>query len=82
MCSHGTATFTMARDLLRAIGRLSIHNGVDEKQEHHGIDNMLDQQRPRKRSKQGCSELKKDLEARFLNPSTSFSTAWLNKLQQ
>lgn len=72
----------MATNLLRAIGRLSIHNGGDENQEDISIDELLEQQRPRKRSKQSVGELKKDLEARFLNPSTSFSTAWLNRLQQ
>ena len=72
----------MATDLLRAIGTLSIHNCGEENQEYIDIDELLDQQRPRKQSKQSGGELKKDLEARFLNPSTSFSTTWLNRLQQ
>ena len=71
----------MATDLSRAIGRLSVHNDRDEL-EYVSIDDLLDQRRPRKRSKQSEGELKNDLEARFLNPSTSFSTAWLNRLQQ
>ena len=69
-------------DLLGAIGRLSFHDAGDENQEDAHIDDLLDEQRPRKRSKQSASELRKDLEARFLNPSTSFSPAWLNRLQQ
>ncbi|SLM40354.1 dead deah box rna helicase [Lasallia pustulata] len=72
----------MATDLLRAIGTLSIHNGGKENQEDVNVDELLDQQRPPKRSKQSGIELKKALEARFLNPSTSFSTTWLNRLQQ
>lgn len=71
----------MATDLSRAIGRLSVHNDRDE-HANVSIDELMDQQRPRKRSKQSEGELKNDLEARFLSPSTSFSTAWLNKLQQ
>jgi antiviral helicase SKI2 len=46
------------------------------------IDHILDEQRPRKRVKQDPEELKRELEQKFLTPSTSFSTAWLNKLQQ
>lgn len=46
------------------------------------IDSILDQQGPRKRVKQDPDELKAELERKFLTPSTSFSSAWLNKLQQ
>jgi antiviral helicase SKI2 len=38
--------------------------------------------RPRKRSRPTSTALKKDLEAEFLTPPTSFSAQWLNKLQQ
>lgn len=72
----------MPKNLLRAIDRLSIHNGGGETHGDVGIDELLDQERPRKRSKQTDAELKKDLEARFLNPSTLFDAAWLNRLQQ
>lgn len=72
----------MAADLLRAIDRLSVYNNDSEIHEDVGVDELLDQQRPRKRSKQTGGELKKDLEARFLNPSTSFDAVWLNRLQQ
>lgn len=46
------------------------------------IDTVLDQQHPRKRPRQSREEIKRDLERSFLTPSTSFSTEWLNKLQQ
>lgn len=46
------------------------------------IDSILDQQGPRKRVKQDPDDLKKELGRKFLTPSTSFSTEWLNKLQQ
>ena len=37
--------------------------------------------RPRKRTRLSKESLKADLERDFLTPSTTFSTAWLNKLQ-
>jgi antiviral helicase SKI2 len=46
------------------------------------LDSILDEQRPRKRARKTKQELKKELEEEFLSPSTSFSTAWLNELQQ
>ncbi|KAI9786749.1 MAG: hypothetical protein M1816_007820 [Peltula sp. TS41687] len=46
------------------------------------IDNVLDQNRPRKRPRPSREEIKSDLERTFLAPSTSFSTEWLNRLQQ
>lgn len=46
------------------------------------IDSILDRQLPPKRFKQDPEELKRDLEQNYLTPPTSFSTAWLNKLQQ
>lgn len=46
------------------------------------IDSILEKQRPRKRVKQDQEELKRELELKYLTPSTSFSTEWLNKLQQ
>ncbi len=46
------------------------------------IDDILFQQRPRKRAKQDPVALKSDLEHRYLTPSSKFSTEWLNRLQQ
>jgi antiviral helicase SKI2 len=47
------------------------------------IDKILEeQQRPRKRIKQDQEELKRELEEKYLTPPKSFSTEWLNKLQQ
>ncbi|KAI1434154.1 DSHCT domain-containing protein [Xylaria sp. CBS 124048] len=46
------------------------------------IDEILFQQRPRKRMKQDPAQLKADLEAKYLTPSNKFSTEWLNRLQQ
>lgn len=66
----------MATDLAGALQGLRLdENDVN-------IDDILFEQRPRKKVKQNSAELKSDLEKSFLTPSTSFSTEWLNKLQQ
>ncbi|KAF4306971.1 Helicase [Botryosphaeria dothidea] len=46
------------------------------------IDSILEEQRPRKRTRRTKNELKQELEQEFLAPSTSFNTQWLNELQQ
>ena len=47
------------------------------------IDRALEeQQRPRKRIKPDQEDLKRELEQKYLTPSRSFSSEWLNKLQQ
>lgn len=46
------------------------------------IDDILFQQRPRKRVKQDPATLKAQLEEKYLTPSNTFSTEWLNRLQQ
>lgn len=46
------------------------------------IDQILDQRLPRKRTKQDNEALKHELEQKYLTPSNTFSTEWLNKLQQ
>lgn len=50
--------------------------------ENVSIDDILFQQGPRKRQKQDPAALKEQLEKDFLYPSDSFSTEWLNRLQQ
>lgn len=47
-----------------------------------GIDALLDQQRPRKRARRSPDQIRSSLEKDFLAPSTSFSTPWLDRLQQ
>jgi len=46
------------------------------------IDSILEDRRPRKRVKPTDDDQKAQLEAEFLAPSHTFSTEWLNKLQQ
>ncbi|RDW66773.1 DSHCT-containing protein [Coleophoma crateriformis] len=71
----------MADSLIGALERVHLNSGnVDADDEW--IDQILDEQRPRKRVKQDKESLKRELEEKYLTPSTSFSEAWLNKLQQ
>lgn len=67
----------MVPDLATAIRGLSLEDQGD-----FVIDDILFQQRPRKRVKQNPSQLKTQLETRFLTPDTQFSSDWLNRLQQ
>ena len=46
------------------------------------IDDILDEARPRKRSRPSPEALKANLEQDFLTPSTTFSPVWLDRLQQ
>jgi antiviral helicase SKI2 len=46
------------------------------------IDSIVGEQRPPKRQRKTKDDIKKELEAEFLTPSKSFSTQWLNQLQQ
>jgi antiviral helicase SKI2 len=46
------------------------------------IDSIVGEQRPPKRQRKTKHDIKKELEAEFLTPSKSFSTQWLNQLQQ
>ena len=67
---------TTSEELAIAIQSLSLCDQVDS------IDSILDEIRPRKRSKPSIGERRQVLEDDFLKPSRSFSTEWLNKLQQ
>ncbi len=64
----------MASELNEAMQRLSLAVNC--------IDDILFQQAPRKRQKRDPSKLKTKLENKYLSPSTTFSTEWLNRLQQ
>jgi antiviral helicase SKI2 len=71
----------MANSLAESMQKLTITSESTTKDDDW-IDSILDQQRPRKRVKQDAEELKQELERKYLTPSTTFSTAWLNILQQ
>lgn len=47
-----------------------------------GIDVALDDTKPRKRARKSQEHIRKGLENEFLTPSTTFSTPWLDRLQE
>ncbi len=67
----------MADPLAQSMGELRIDTNDDE-----FIDSILDLAPPHKKSKHDPEELTQELEMKYLTPSTTFSEAWLNKLQQ
>jgi antiviral helicase SKI2 len=69
----------MSDTLVSALERLHVDTSALE---DDWIDNVLDEQRPQKRVKQNPVDLKRELERKYLTPATSFSTEWLNRLQQ
>jgi antiviral helicase SKI2 len=72
----------MADPLVSAMERVQLSSSTPDTAADDWIDHILDSQRPRKRIKQDKEALKLELEEKYLTPSTSFSTEWLNKLQQ
>ncbi|KUJ09312.1 antiviral helicase [Mollisia scopiformis] len=72
----------MADSLVDALERVHISASNSDSLPDDWIDSILDSTRPRKRIKQSPDALKASLEQKYLTPSTSFSTEWLNKLQQ
>ncbi|OBT50372.1 hypothetical protein VE04_09051 [Pseudogymnoascus sp. 24MN13] len=71
----------MAEALAESLQKVHI-GSTDPSRDDAWIDSILDQQGPRKRVKQHPDDLEAELDRKFLTPSTSFSTEWLNKLQQ
>ena len=67
----------MADNLLETAKALRISTDED-----FCIDDVLLERRARKKEKQPLEAVKKELEEKFLKPSTSFGAEWLNKLQQ
>lgn len=67
--------------LISALQRVEL-SAAANKEADDFIDHILEEQRPRKRIKQSPEDLKRELEKKYLTPSTSFSAEWLNKLQQ
>jgi len=76
------ASNTMADSLISALERVHLESTDASTADDDWIDHILEQRRPRKRIKQDRESLKQELEQKYLTPSPSFSTEWLNKLQQ
>tara|TARA_R110002060_G_scaffold49823_3_gene60728 strand:- start:16 stop:234 length:219 start_codon:yes stop_codon:yes gene_type:complete len=72
----------MADSLVSALERVHLSDTAADDRADDWIDSILEEQRPRKRIKQSPEDLKRELEEKYLTPSTSFSVDWLNKLQQ
>jgi antiviral helicase SKI2 len=72
----------MADSLVSALERLHLESSNTDTTDDDWIDHILEHQRPRKRVKQNRESLKQELEQKYLTPSPTFSTEWLNKLQQ
>ena len=72
----------MADSLVDALERVHLSSAVADDTADDWIDHILEEQRPCKRIKQSPDGLKRELEEKYLTPSTSFSADWLNKLQQ
>lgn len=70
----------MASELSDAMQRL--HVDGDDDVSFDVIDEILDKKITRPPRKLDPDELRSSLEAKYLSPSTTFSTEWLNKLQQ
>jgi len=72
----------MATDLVAAVQKVHISSQDDGLGSDEYIDAFLDRPRQRKRPRRAPDDVKKELEEKFLRPSTSFSTEWLNNFQQ
>ena len=68
----------MADDLSSRLEQLSLASETLDQD----IDDILEEPRPRKRSRLSPEDVKAKLEQDFLTPSTTFSPAWLDRLQQ
>ncbi|KAK4190592.1 NUC185 domain-containing protein [Podospora australis] len=68
----------MASDLSDAIQKLHLEDSAD----FDAIDDILDRKVTRKPQRRDPDELRAELEKKYLEPSTTFSDDWLNKVQQ
>ncbi|KAI9745085.1 MAG: hypothetical protein M1818_001363 [Claussenomyces sp. TS43310] len=72
----------MVDNLAEALEKIELAGKALNGKEDDWIDHILYEQRPLKRVKQDPTDLKQELGKKYLTPPKSFSTAWLNKLQQ
>ena len=72
----------MSTELIEAVERLRLRSDDAESRHDGCIDDILDENRPRKRKRPNVPEIKEQLEHDFLTPPTVFGPDWLNKFQQ
>lgn len=79
--SHDTLqTASMTDDNSEALARLHIYD--NDATNDQLIDDILDKAAPQRKRIQDPEQLKAHLEKKYLSPSQTFSTEWLNRLQQ
>lgn len=71
----------MAETLAESMSKLQLATDADSNDDEW-IDSILDIAPPRRKQAQDTEEMKRELEAKYLTPSTTFSEPWLNRLQQ
>ena len=72
----------MSAGLVRALENIHFSSQKQSHGDDECIDVYLTEPGPRKRARKTSEEIKKDLEEEVLKPSTTFSTEWLNKIQE
>lgn len=72
----------MATDLVAAIQKVHISSQDFDLDGDKCIDDLLNEPHHSKRVKRTPDDVKRELENKFLKPSTSFSIEWLNKFQE
>lgn len=75
----------MAETLAESMAKLELVSAADSlagANDDEWIDSILDLAPPRTKQAQDTEEIKRELEAKYLTPSTTFSEPWLNRLQQ
>ena len=75
--------FEMTQELLDGVNKLHVDDErLELNREDRCIDDILNEQRPKKRPEPTPQDIKQDFEKSFLTPLTSFGPEWLNKFQQ
>lgn len=69
----------MTNSIAEALEQLHL---VEESANDDAIDDILERTAPHVQRKPDLEELKRRLEQNYLTPSQTFSTEWLNRLQQ
>lgn len=69
----------MTNSIAEALKELHL---AEESANDDAIDDILERTAPPSQRKPDPEELKKHLEQKYLTPSQTFSTEWLNRLQQ
>ncbi|CCU76706.1 hypothetical protein BGHDH14_bgh06440 [Blumeria hordei DH14] len=72
----------MADNLVEALEKVNLSIEKENKRADDWIDDILETYHEPQRTNQSPDSIVRELERKYLTPSSSFSTEWLNKLQQ